>query len=91
MLLDHRRRPQDSVCLLPVLYHISTQHCVNLAATSYGSEIWAGKPAKELLQSWAVSLKELLGIAEVCDHQVWCCCLLSYPSPNKLKYGNSWA
>ena len=70
MLLDHRRCPQDSVCLLPVLYHISAQQCASLAATSYSFETWAGKPAK-LLQSWAASLKELLGIAEVCDHQVW--------------------
>ena len=67
--LLHRRR-QDGICLLPVLYHINAQQCANLAATSYSSEIWAGKPAQELLQSWAASLKELLGIAALCDHQV---------------------
>ena len=70
MLLDRMRSPHDNIRLLPVLYHISAEQCADIAATSYSCETWAGKPAQDVLQSWAVSITELLKIRELRIDQV---------------------
>ena len=74
-LLLERKRQDQSFRLLPVLYGITYEQCVNLPE-GYHNDDWLGrgdKPAEAVLQEWAAAVRELLSITAVREDQVGSC------------------
>ena len=72
-LLLKRKRQDGCFRLLPILYGISFEQCVNLATTGYAKDVWIGgeeRPAEKVLQKWAGMVKELLTITAIHEDQV---------------------
>ena len=72
ILLARQRSDPESVRVLPVWYEVNYQQCCNLEVV-YCSEEWVGgekKPAQNVLDHWAKTVRELLHTTAVKDEQV---------------------
>ena len=72
ILLARQRADPGSVRVLPVWYNVTYQQCCNLQ-TVYHSEKWVGgelKPAQDVLDRWANTVRELLNTPAVRDEEV---------------------
>lgn len=71
-LLERKSREGEEFRLLPVLYGISYEQCMSLKG-AYKSEPWVNtgsKPAPDVLELWARSVKQLLEITAKREDQV---------------------
>ena len=76
ILLARQRAALGNVRVLPVWYKVNYQQCCDLEA-AYHSEEWAGgepKPAPDVLERWATTVRELLNTTAVRDDQVGMTC-----------------
>ena len=72
ILLARQRADPGTVRVLPVRYGITYRQCCNLQ-TVYHGEKWVGgelKPAQDVLDRWANTVRELLSTTAVRDDQV---------------------